>query len=234
MVGRSGAAAGSSAATVAETGLKNAGNQPDVGSRAGLWSTRLLFIGATAVFAQLQNALNLIGRTGGGRLEGIKAWLRKRVFSFGVVLALGFLLILSMTATTMLQVAFAQLPSILPAIGYLTSLLLYAVGFAFMYHYLPDRRVAWRQAFIGGVITSALFALGRYGIGVYIATVAPGSAYGSMGALVISLVWIYYATVVFFVGALMTAVIDERLRARTHLAAAGIDPANAGPLPDRE
>ncbi len=186
------------------------------------------------MFAQLQNALNLIFRTSGERLEGIKAWLRKRVFSFGVVLALGFLLILSMTATTMLQVAFAQLPSILPAIGYLTSLLLYAVGFAFMYHYLPDRRVAWRQAFIGGVITSALFALGRYGIGVYIATVAPGSAYGSMGALVISLVWIYYATVVFFVGALMTAVIDERLRARTHLAAAGIDPANAGPLPGRE
>ncbi|HAL22714.1 MAG TPA: BrkB protein, partial [Stenotrophomonas sp.] len=191
------------------------------------WSTLLLFIGATAVFAQLQNALNLIFRTSGERLDGIKAWLRKRVFSFGVVLALGFLLILSMTATTMLQVAFAQLPSVLPAIGYLTSLLLYAAGFAFMYHYLPDRRVAWRQAFIGGVITSALFALGRYGIGVYIATVAPGSAYGSMGALVISLVWIYYATVVFFVGALMTAVIDERLRARNHLALAGIDPATA-------
>ncbi|HIE1100840.1 MULTISPECIES: YhjD/YihY/BrkB family envelope integrity protein [Stenotrophomonas] len=234
LVGQISAAAGSSAATVAETVLKNADNQPDVGSLAGLWSTLLLFVGATAVFAQLQNALNLIFRTSGERLEGIKAWLRKRVFSFGVVLALGFLLILSMTATTMLQVAFAQLPSILPAIGYLTSLLLYAVGFAFMYHYLPDRRVAWRQAFIGGVITSALFALGRYGIGVYIATVAPGSAYGSMGALVISLVWIYYATVVFFVGALMTAVIDERLRARLHLAAAGIDPAEAGPLPGRE
>lgn len=225
--------AGSSAATVAETVLKNADNQPDVGSLAGVWSTLLLFVGATAVFAQLQNALNLIFRTSGERLEGLKAWLRKRVFSFGVVLALGFLLILSMTATTVLQVAFAQLPSILPALGYVTSLLLYAVGFAFMYHYLPDRRVAWRQAFIGGVITSALFALGRYGIGVYIATVAPGSAYGSMGALVISLVWIYYATVVFFVGALMTAVIDERLRARHHLAAAGIDPATASQVPDR-
>ena len=131
-----------------------------------MWSTLLLFVGATAVFAQLQNALNLIFRTSGERLEGLKAWLRKRVFSFGVVLALGFLLILSMTATTVLQVAFAQLPSILPALGYVTSLLLYAVGFAFMYHYLPDRRAAWRQAFIGGVITSALFALGRYGIGV--------------------------------------------------------------------
>ncbi|WP_425506097.1 YihY/virulence factor BrkB family protein [Stenotrophomonas tumulicola] len=224
LIGQIGAAAGSSAATVAETVLQNADNQPDVGSLAGLWSTLLLFVGATAVFAQLQNALNRIFHTSGERLEGIKAWLRKRVFSFGVVLALGFLLTLSMTATTMLQVAFAQLPSALPAIGYLTTLLLYAVGFAFMYHYLPDRRVAWRQAFIGGAITSGLFALGRYGIGVYIAEVAPGSAYGSMGALVISLVWIYYATVVFFTGALMTAVVDERLRARNHLSAAGIEP----------
>lgn len=217
------AAAGPSAATVAETVLKNADNQPSVGSLAGLWSTLLLFVGATAVFAQLQNALNLIFHTNGQRLEGITAWLRKRVFSFGVVLALGFLLILSMTATTMLQVAFSQLPSALPALGYLTTLLLYAVGFAFMYHYLPDRRVEWRQAFIGGAITSLLFALGRYGIGFYIATVAPGSAYGSMGALVISLVWIYYATVVFFTGALMTAVIDERLRAARRLADAGVE-----------
>ncbi|WP_223203027.1 YihY/virulence factor BrkB family protein [Stenotrophomonas sp. 169] len=221
-------AAGSSVATVAETVLKNADNQPNIGSLAGIWSTLLLFIGATAVFAQLQNALNLIFRTSGERLDGLAAWLRKRVFSFGVVLALGFLLVVSMTATTMLQVAFAQLPSLLPALGYLSTLLLYTVAFAFMYHYLPDRRVAWRQAFIGGAITSALFALGRYGIGVYIAQVAPGSAYGSMGALVISLVWIYYAMVVFFVGAVMTSVIDERLRARTHLAAAGITPPEPG------
>jgi membrane protein len=228
LVEQIGTAAGSSVATVAETVLQNADNQPNIGSLAGIWSTLLLFIGATAVFAQLQGALNLIFRTSGERLEGLSAWLRKRVFSFGVVLALGFLLVVSMTATTMLQVAFAQLPSLLPALGYISTLLLYTVAFAFMYHYLPDRRVAWRQAFIGGAITSALFALGRYGIGVYIAQVAPGSAYGSMGALVISLVWIYYAMVVFFIGALMTSVIDERLRAHHHLVAAGIAPPQPG------
>lgn len=229
LISQIGSVAGSSVASVADTVLHNANSQPSVGSLAGLWSTLLLFIGATAVFAQLQNALNRIFHTSGQRLEGIKAWLRKRVFSFGVVLALGFLLILSMTATTALQVVFAQLPSVLPAIGYLTSLLLYTLAFAFLYHYLPDRRVAWRQAFICGAITSVLFTLGRYGIGVYIATVAPGSAYGSMGALVISLVWIYYATAVFFVGALMTAVIDERQYARAQLARAGVESEQASP-----
>ena len=206
------ATAGSSAADVAGTILQNANNQPSLGSLAGLWSTLLLFVGATAVFAQLQNALNLIFHTDAQRLDGgIVDWMRKRVFSFGVVLALGFLLLLSMTATTALQVAFAQLPSLLPALGYVSTLLLYALAFAFLYHYLPDRRVSWRQAFIGGAITAGLFALGRYAIGVYIATVAPGSAYGSMGALVILLIWIYYASVVFFLGAITTAVIDERL-----------------------
>ncbi|MFS8392124.1 YihY/virulence factor BrkB family protein [Xanthomonas campestris] len=216
--------AGGSAAEVADTVIRNATDQPGVGSLAGLWSTLLLFIGATAVFAQLQNALNLIFRTDKQRLDGIMAWLKKRVFSFGVILALGFLLIVSMIATTALQVVFARLPSVLPAVGYVTTLALYSLAFAFLYRYLPDRTVNWRQAFVGGVITSLLFALGRYAIGVYIAKAAPGSAYGSMGTLVILLVWMYYASVVFFIGALLTAVIDERVRSHRKLRDAGVDP----------
>jgi len=138
-----------------------------------------------------------------------------------VVLALGFLLIVSMVATTALQVVFAHLPSLLPAVGYVSTLLLYTLGFAFLYHYLPDRPVAWRQAFGGGAITAVLFTLGRYGIGLHIANAAPGSAYGSMGTLVIMLVWVYYASVVFFAGALVTAVIDERAHRRAATAVPG-------------
>lgn len=211
--------AGHNAAAVADTVIENATDQPSVGSLAGLWSTALLFIGATVVFAQLQGALNLIFRSDAQNLNGLLAWLKKRVFSLGVVLALGFLLIISMIATTALQVAFARMPSILPAIGYVTTLLLYAAAFAFLYHYLPDRRVEWKQAILGGIITAVLFALGRYLIGLYLAQTAPGSAYGSMGALVLLLIWLYYAILVFFAGALITAVIDERANAR-HLAAA--------------
>ena len=206
--------AGSSAETVADTVIGNASRQPGIGSLAGLWSTVLLFIGATAVFARLQTALNLIFRTDAQRMDGLLAWLRKRVFSIGVVLALGFLLLVSMTLTTVLQVMFARLPTLLPLLGTLASLLVYVVTFAFLYHYLPDRRVRWRQAVLGGVITGLLFSGGRYLIGLYIAQAAPGSAYGSMGTLVILLVWIYYATLVFFLGALITAVIDERATER--------------------
>lgn len=206
--------AGSSAEAVADTVIGNASRQPGVGSLAGLWSTVLLFVGATAVFARLQTALNLIFRTDTQRLDGMLAWLRKRVFSIGVVLALGFLLLVSMTLTTALQVVFARLPSLLPILGTVASLLVYILTFAFLYHYLPDRRVRWRQAALGAVITAVLFSGGRYLIGLYIAEAAPGSAYGSMGTLVILLVWIYYATLVFFTGALITAVIDERATER--------------------
>ena len=158
LVAQIGSLAGDNAAAVAETVIRNADEQPDIGSLAGVWSTVLLFVGSTVVFAQLQGALNLIFRTGGEQLGGLKAWLRKRVFSLGVVLALGFLLIVSMIATTALQLVFSRLPSLLPAIGYTSTLLLYALAFAFLYHYLPDRRVAWRQAWLGGAITAGLFA----------------------------------------------------------------------------
>ncbi|MET0551189.1 MAG: YihY/virulence factor BrkB family protein [Xanthomonas sp.] len=231
LIAQIGQLAGHGAREVAQTVIDNAKNQPNVGSLAGLWSTLLLFVGATAVFAQLQNALNLIFRTDKQRLDGIMPWLKKRVFSFGVVLGLGFLLLISMILTTVLQVVFARMPSLLPAVGYVSTLAIYVLAFAVLYHYLPDRRVQWRQAVIGGAITACLFVAGRYAIGLYIATAAPGSAYGSMGALVILLVWIYYATVVFFVGALITAVIDERLRSHSKLTAAGIDPRSAAQAP---
>ena len=210
LIGQIGGLAGSGAREVAATVLRNADARPDVGSLAGLWSTLLLFIGATAVFARLQNTLNLVFRTDAARLGGIRAWLRKRVFSFGVVLALGFLLVVSAALTTALEVAFAGSPT-LPVLGNLAALGLYALAFALMFHFLPDRRVRWRQAALGGVITALLFVLGRRAIGLYIAHAAPGSAYGAMGTLVILLVWMYYAAMVFFSGALLTALIDERL-----------------------
>lgn len=205
--------AGEGAMTVANTVIQNANEQPDVGSFAGLWSTLLLFVGATVMFAQLQGTLNLIFRTDGDRLPGgLMVFLRKRVFSAGVVFALGFLVLASTLLTTVVEFVFANVPSVLPLIGNTLMLVLYSFAFALLYHYLPDRRVRWRQALFGGVITSVLFVFGRWAIGLYITHAAPGSAYGSFGTLVILLIWMYYAATIFFVGALITAVIDERQR----------------------
>jgi len=228
IVDQVGELAGREAASVADTVIANADQRPGIGSLAGLWSTLLLFVGATAVFARLQDALNLIFRTDAARIPGIRAWIRKRVLSFGVVLALGFLLLVATTVSTLLQVILAGMPSLLPVFGSLASLALYALSFALLYHFLPDRRVRWRQALFGGLITAGLFVLGRWAIGIYLASAAPGSAYGSMGAMVLLLVWMYYAAVVFFGGALITAVIDERARARRIALANAAPPAASG------
>jgi membrane protein len=205
LIAEIGALAGGGAAAVAGTVIENASRRPDVGSLAGVWSTLLLLVGATAVFARLQGTLNLVFRSDSRRLAGVAAWLRKRVLSFGVVLSLGFLLLVSISLTTAVQLLFAGMPSLLPLAGNAASLLLYALAFALLYHFLPDRRVRWRQAMVGGAITASLFVLGRWAIGLYLAHAAPGSAYGSMGTLVLLLVWMYYAAIVFFTGALVTA-----------------------------
>ncbi|WP_374601793.1 YihY/virulence factor BrkB family protein [Arenimonas sp.] len=208
-----GVVAGDNAREVARTVIENAEDRPDIGSLAGWWSTLLLFVAATAVFARLQSTLNRIFSTDPTDLPaGLLPWLRKRVFSFGVVFALGFLLLVSTMLATALQVLLAHAPSLLPLLGNLVTLLMYVLVFALLYRFLPDRPVPWRRAFIGGAITAGLFVLGRWAIGLYLAEAAPGSAYGSFGTLVLLLVWIYYAALVFFSGALVTAVMDERLR----------------------
>ncbi|MGY0504765.1 YihY/virulence factor BrkB family protein [Luteimonas sp. e5] len=208
---------GPEAETVARTVIANAQERPDTGSIGGWWSIALLLVGASAVFAQLQDALNRIFRTDASSLSGIIEWLRKRLFSFGILLALGFLLLVSMTVTTALELLLGGLDAPQPMLAALASLLVYMVAFAFMYHFLPDRRVRWRLALLGGAFTAVLFALGRLGIAWYLGRAPSGSAYGAMGALALTILWVYYASIILFVGAVVTATIDERLgRARAN------------------
>jgi len=205
---------GGDAEQIARTILRNAEQRPDTGSFAGMWSLALLVIGATAVFARLQDVLNKIFRTDATRLPGLLAWLRKRIFSLGLVLALGFLLLVSMTVSTVLQLAFARVDWMLPLVASAVTWLIYALAFALMYHYLPDRSVGWRRALGGGAVTALLFVAGRALIGWYLDRADPGAAYGAMGALMLALLWIYYSALIVFTGALLTAVVDERAKAR--------------------
>ena len=207
---------GVEAEQVARTIVANAQRNPDTGSIAGWWSLSLLFVTATTVFAQLQDVLNKIFRTEAAKLSGILAWLRKRVFSLGLVIAVGFLLLVSMTLNTMLLLLFEQVAWMLPLMATAATWLVYAIAFGLMYHFLPDRSVGWRRALGGGAATALLFLLGRAAIAWYLGSSNPASAsaYGSMGTIVLALVWIYYAALVVFIGALLTAVLDERAKAR--------------------
>jgi len=205
--------AGSDAAAVTRVVVANANARPSTGSLAGVWGVGLLLLGATAVFGQLQDVLNQVFRTDAKRLPSVRAWLRKRFFSFGLVLALGFLLVISMTVNTALQLALARFEWVLPVMAAAITWLSYALGFALMYLYLPDRRIGWRCSLLGGAFTASLFVVGRWAVGWYLDRANPGAAYGAMGALVLTLIWVYYAGMIVFIGALLTAVIDERGKA---------------------
>ena len=205
--------AGADAQRVATSILASA-QAPEAGSIAGGWSLLLLFVGATAVFAQLQDVLNRIFRTDATRLPNLRAWLRKRLFSFGLVFAVGFLLVVSLSVTSAMQYVFGRFDAVLPLVMLLATALVYALAFALMYHFMPDRRVQWRLALAGGALTSALLLLGRAAIGWYLEAADPTKGFGSMATLALALLWIYYASLIVFLGALLTAVIDERRAAR--------------------
>ncbi|TCZ87245.1 YihY/virulence factor BrkB family protein [Lysobacter sp. N42] len=210
LVGQIGLLAGPEAQTVARTVLEHAQAMPDTGSLAGWWSIALLVVGASAVFAQLQEALNAVFRTDATALAGVWNWLRKRLLSFGLLLALGFLLLISLTVSTLLELTvgrFVQGESV----ATLAGLVVYTLAFALMYRYLPDRRVRWPLAFGGGALTAVLFLAGRAFIAWYLARATTASAYGAMGALVLAMLWVYYAAVILYAGAVVTATIDERL-----------------------
>lgn len=202
---------GPEAQAVARTVVEHARDMPDTGSLAGWWSIALLLVGASTVFAQLQDALNRIFRTDATALAGIWNWLRKRLFSFGLLLAVGFLLLISLTVSTVLELTLGRFLQGETVVATIAGLLVYTLAFAFMYRYLPDRRVRWPLALGGGALTAVLFLVGRAGISWYLAQATTASAYGAMGALVLAMLWVYYAALILYTGAVVTATIDERM-----------------------
>jgi len=198
--------------------VANAEQRPGTGSFAALLGTGALLLGASIVFGQLQIALNRVFRSDAKRLGGALAWLRKRLMSFGMAIAVGFLLVVSMAVQAALAILMAWLPDLLPVFATAVSFLLYTLVFSAMYRLLPDRPVSRHRALFGGALTASLFMLGRWAIGLYLGQASLGSAYGPAGGLVVMLVWMYYCAMVFLVGALITAMLDEYARVKRRLA----------------
>jgi membrane protein len=185
--------------------------------QGGTWATVVglvtLFIGATAVFGELQATLNLVWEvqpapTGGG-WAGIWALLKERLFSLALVFALAFLLLVSLVISAALASAAALFQG--PEQTLLSRLLELAVSllvltfmFALLFRYVPDAEVRWRDVWPGGVVTAVLFTLGKTAIGYYLGQASVGSAYGAAGSMVVLLVWVYYSALIVFFGAEFT------------------------------
>jgi membrane protein len=185
-------------------------------SEEGLWATALsvvmLLIGASTVFAALQQALQQIW---GGRdvvPQGWRPFIRARLLSFGFILAIGFLLLVSLTLTTALTALrgfvlrhFEGAVSLFAAVDFLLSVALGTVMVALMYRYLPARRLAWRHVLIGALVTALLFHLGRWAIGLYLGRATQPTAYGAAQSFAALLLWLYYTAQIFLFGAEFTA-----------------------------
>jgi membrane protein len=176
-----------------------------------------LLLGASGVFGHLKDALDTIWEVESKKGGGLKAFLGKYVFSLLALLGTGFLLIVSLAMTALLGALGDYLGRSLPggeglwhAINAVVSLGVIAISFAFMFRYIPDARVAWRQALLGGLVTSILFTLGEAAIGFYMGKTNVGSAFGVAGSLVVLLVWVYYSAQIFFFGAEFTQALGAR------------------------
>jgi membrane protein len=171
-----------------------------------------LMIGATTVLAALEAVLDQIWNSGTRAPSGLRGWVRTRFLSFGLILTLGFLLLVSLTLSTALanlrerfSVHHASLVGVVGALDVIVSLSLVSSLFALIFRYMPARRLPWKFVLMGGVLTAVLFDLGRWAVGLYLAHSTQPSAFGAAASFAALLLWLYYTAQIFLFGAEFTA-----------------------------
>jgi membrane protein len=213
---------GEDGSEVVRTVLRHA-SDPEKGTLSVLVGGAVLLFGATTVFVQLQNSLNRIWKTEAGpAAAGDLLWhfVKERLLSLAMVLSVGFLLLVSLMVSAAVA-AFGETAlggikgaeHMLEGVNTLISLVVVTLLFATMFKVLPDAPVAWRDVWVGAVTTSALFTVGKIAIGIYLGRATIGSPYGAAGSLVVMTVWVYYASMIVFLGAELTYIRWRRARA---------------------
>jgi membrane protein len=191
--------------------------KPNSGGIATLISVITLALGASAVVVELQDALNIIWhvRTARGKstLASIVTLVKQRFYGFAMVLAVGFLLLVSVLLSAWITAMGRSFPvheTGLHAITFLVSFVVIAVLFAAIYKIMPDVELQWSDVTVGACFTAFLFTIGKQLIGLYLGEAEIGSGYGAAGSLVVVLVWVYYSAQIFFFGAEFTKVYTRR------------------------
>jgi membrane protein len=189
--------------------------------RAGVVATVLggitFVVAATGAFLELQAALNTIWRVKANPGAHLRAFLIDRLRSFGLVIAIGFLLMVSLAMTAALAAFGAWLaqgapsiPLVWTSVNLLVSLGVATALFALLYRFLPDVRLRWRDVTTGAFVTAVLFTIGQQLIGLYVGQSSVASSYGAAGSVMILLLWVYYSCQVLLLGAEFTRVYAER------------------------
>jgi len=195
-------------------------SQTGEGMVAAVVSVVTLLVGATTVFSALEAALQEIWGARELAPAGVRGWIRSRVLSFGLILAVGFLLLVSLSVSTALSALkgylverYSELVTLTAVMDFAISLALIVGLIAVIYRYLPAKRLAWRPILWGALVTALLFQLGRWAISFYLARSTQPSAFGAAASFAALLLWLYYSAQIFLFGAEFTACLGgSRLR----------------------
>jgi membrane protein len=181
----------------------------------GVWATAIglvsIALAISGVFSEVQSSLNVIWETKGPHKSGLSRLMRARLASLGLVVALGFVLIVSLATSAALAAMSSYVSTLFPALEVVLGVtdLVLSIGittalFAAMYKVLPDAPIAWREVLVGAAVTTALFEGGKYLIALYIGRSDIASSFGAAGALIVLLLWIFYSAQIFLLGAEFT------------------------------
>ncbi len=236
-----------------QAAVQSSASHQTTGALATVIGSAVLLFGASTVFAELKNGLNIIWGVIVRPGRPFLTLVRDRFFSFSIVLAVGFLLLISLVISTLLAAlgmylsGRLQLPSaVWQAWDIFISFIVVSCLFAMIFKLLPNVRIRWRDVWLGSVGTAFLFTVGKFVIGYYLAASGIASSFGAAGSVVIVLVWIYYSACILFFGAEMTKVyarkfgsgivpnshavlVDDLLRTRLGLSSAMIHSASVPP-----
>ena len=193
--------------------VQSAGAKPEGGVIAAVAGLATLLFGASGVFGQLQTSLNLIWGVKGRPGRGVLRIVKDRFLSFSFILVVGFLLLVSLLLSTSITSVADWIGGVAPgteivaqALNFGLSLVIITALFALIFKVLPDASIAWKDVWFGAFLTSLLFTVGKYFLGLYLGTTGMSSAYGAAGSLIVLLLWVYYSAQIVFLGAEFTKV----------------------------
>jgi membrane protein len=189
-----------------------------------------LVVGATAIFIEIQDSINLIWKVKAVPKKGWKKMLTNRLLSFSLIISMGFLLLVSLVINSIVValgsklgelVTRSRIGEVIPVADDTTTLLIYVLNnaitiaavtavFTIIFKVLPDVELKWRTALVGAIFTAVLFIIGKYVIGIYIEKGNPGSAFGAASSIIVILLWIYYTSIILYFGAEFTQAYAEK------------------------
>ncbi|MEO8134312.1 MAG: YihY/virulence factor BrkB family protein [Betaproteobacteria bacterium] len=231
---------GSDGATAVQGMLKSA-SSPERSTAAAIVGIATLLFGATTVFAELQSALDRIWRAPAAeKKEGFWGLLRARALSFGMILGIGFLLLISLVVSAGMAAVgdwwapvFGEWKYLLTSANFVFSFAVVTVLFAMIYKLLPRAAIGWHDVWVGALVTALLFTIGKSLIGLYIGKSSLVSGFGAAGSFVVILVWVYYSAQIFLLGAEFTWVYAHRYGSRRDEQYADVPTGQSRPVPTK-